>query len=178
MRILAIVDIDDFHWQGGGGQADLLVSCGDVEDALILEAAAACRCGRIFAVKGNHDTDLPFPSPIIDLHLHMEACQGMLFGGFNGCVKYKPRGYYLYEQWEAEMMLEEFPAVDVLIAHNSPAGIHDSDDVAHEGFTALLHYLERYRPKVLIHGHQHIDRETRWGPTRVIDVYGWKVIEI
>ena len=40
MKILAIADIDDFHWNYVPGQADVLLSCGDVSDQVILEAAS------------------------------------------------------------------------------------------------------------------------------------------
>ena len=48
-----------FHWKHGAGQADLVVSCGDVADQVILEAAEAYSCKTIFAVKGNHDPAHP-----------------------------------------------------------------------------------------------------------------------
>jgi len=41
MRVLILADIDAFSWTHDGGQADILVSCGDVCDRVILEAAAA-----------------------------------------------------------------------------------------------------------------------------------------
>ena len=41
MRILVIADIDDLRWKGGSGHADMLISCGDVSDPVILDAAAA-----------------------------------------------------------------------------------------------------------------------------------------
>ena len=41
MKILVLADIDDFHWKAGTGQADLVVSCGDVADQVIFEAAEA-----------------------------------------------------------------------------------------------------------------------------------------
>ena len=64
MRVLVIADIDDLKWRGGVGQADVLVSCGDVCDQLILQAAAAYGGRQIFAVKGNHDLPGPFPAPV------------------------------------------------------------------------------------------------------------------
>ncbi len=47
MRILAIADIDDLHWEYGRRSADVLLSCGDVFDQVILEAAEACACRTI-----------------------------------------------------------------------------------------------------------------------------------
>ena len=178
MRLLVIADIDDLRWKGGSGQADLLISCGDVSDPVILEAAEAYQCKRILAVKGNHDFPSPFPESIIDLHISVEAHSGINFGGFNGSWKYKTRGRFLYEQDEATDLLKDFPHVDVFISHNSPRGIHDKDDEIHTGFDALTEYIRRQKPKILIHGHQHIDFETGAGGTRVIGVYGYRMIEI
>lgn len=41
MKLLVLADIDDLHWHHGTGQADLIISCGDVYDQVILEAANA-----------------------------------------------------------------------------------------------------------------------------------------
>ena len=178
MRLLVIADIDDLHWTHGAGQADVLLSCGDVADQVILEAAEANECRTIFAVKGNHDNDVPFATPIIDLHRQTVEHGGLSFGGMNGAWKYKPRGHFLYEQWEANEILSGFGAVDVFLSHNSPRGIHDKNDQIHHGFDGLLPYIRRAKPKLLIHGHQHVDRETCADGTRVVGVYGCKTIEV
>ena len=172
MKILAIADIDDFHWTHGSGQADLLLSCGDVSDQVILEAAEAFGCQVIFAVKGNHDSNAPFVKPIADLHLQTQEHDGLTFGGLNGSWKYKPRGHFLYDQWEVEDFVSTLPAVDVFLSHNSPRGIHDKEDEVHYGFDGLNSYIARAKPKMLIHGHQHVARETVVAETRVIGVYG------
>jgi uncharacterized protein len=178
MKLLVLADIDDFHWQGGSGQADALLALGDIADAVILQAAEAWQCPAVLAVKGNHDADAPFPAPIIDMHLHTVQLGGFSFGGLNGCWQYKPRGYFLYFQEEVEAFLATFPTVDVFIAHNSPRRVHDREDEIHTGFSGLNTYIERVAPRLLLHGHQHLERETRVGSTRVVGVYGWKVIEI
>ena len=178
MKLLVIADSDNLHWKGDSGQADLLISCGDVSDPVILEAADAYQCKRILAVKGNHDFPGPFPESIIDLHLSVSEHQGINFGGFNGSWKYKPRGHFLYEQDEASALLKDFPHVDVFVSHNSPRGIHDKEDEVHTGFEALSAYIRMQKPRVLIHGHQHINAEKEVGRTRVIGVYGHRVIEV
>ena len=165
MKLLVLADIDDIRWRGGAGQADALVSCGDVCDQLIVQAAEAYGCRRIFAIKGNHDLISPFPAPIYDLHLCTVVWEGIRFGGFNGSWKYKPRGPYLYGQ-------------DVFVSHNSPRGIHDRADGIHVGFDGLVEYIHRHKPKVLVHGHQHVIAETEINGTRVIGVYGQRIIEI
>jgi uncharacterized protein len=81
----------------------------------------------------------------------------------------KPGGHYLYEQSEVEYLLTSFPPVDVFVAHNSPRYIHDRDDNVHFGFEAFVRYIERTRPLWFLHGHQHLDQETRIGDTSVTE---------
>lgn len=178
MRILALSDIQDFHWKHGAGQADIILSCGDVFDQVIFEAAEAYGCSTIFAVKGNHDRNIPFPEPIVDIHLHVQELADLKFGGLNGSWKYKPRGHFLYEQREVEGFLASFPPVDVFLSHNSPRGIHDQEDEVHYGFEGLRAYIQRTKPRVVIHGHQHVNRESQLDFTRIIGVFGHKVIEV
>lgn len=178
MKLLVLADIDELRWQGGRGRADALLALGDLADSVILQAAEAWRTAAVFAVRGNHDSDAPFPPPIFDLHLRTAEFGGLRFGGLNGCWQYKPRGSFLYYQEEAEAFLADFPAVDVFISHNSPRRVHDREDGVHTGFSALNSYVERVAPRLLLHGHQHQERETRVGATRVLGVYGWKVIAI
>ena len=176
MKLFIIADIEDLSWQHGTGNADVLLSCGDTNDQVILQAAEAYGCSRIFAVKGNHDRNTPFPDPIIDLHLQVCEYGGLRFGGFNGAWKYKPKGHFLYEQTEAKFLLDAFPPVDIFLSHNSPRHVHDRDDGIHYGFDALTSYIERTQPKLLIHGHQHLMKESQIGETRVIGVHGYRII--
>ena len=111
MEVLVLADVEDIHWEGGEGKADLLISCGDVRTEVILEAAAAFDCSRILAVKGNHDSSASFPPSIENLHLRRVEVGGLTFGGFEGSWKYKPRGHFLYEQEAAGELLREFPKV-------------------------------------------------------------------
>lgn len=177
MRLLVIADIEDFRWKHGVGKADILLSCGDVSDHVILEAADAYKCHAIFAVKGNHDSINPFPEPIVDLHRTSNIFMGVTFGGLNGAWKYKPRGYYLYEQSEVEEYLATFPGTDIFLSHNSPRGIHDRNDGIHAGFEGLTSYIARAKPKFLIHGHLHMNIESTFIETQVIGVHGCRQIQ-
>lgn len=178
MKLLALADMDEFEWPHGPGKADLLIACGDLSDSLILGAARAYGCRRILAVKGNHDSAAPFSSPIEDLHGQVVEIGGLRIGGFQGSWKYKPRGTFLYEQDEVRAMLATLPPADILVCHNSPRGIHDREDGIHLGFEALNDYLRRAGPRLLLHGHQHVSRETQVGKTRVLGLYGHRLIEI
>jgi Icc-related predicted phosphoesterase len=178
MKILVLSDYDTFRYSLGKQSTDVLVSCGDITDQVILEAAETVQCSCIFAVKGNHDSPDPFLSPIVDLHLALHTFGGLRFGGFNGSWRYKPKGTYLYEQSEVEQLLQTFPPVDVFVAHNSPRQIHDRDDNVHLGFEAFVDYIHRTHPRLFIHGHQHMNQETCISGTKVIGVYGQKRLEI
>ena len=178
MKLLVLADIDDFHWKHGAGAADVVLSCGDIADQVVLEAAKEHECATIYAVKGNHDSNTPFPNPIVDLHLNIREHEGLKFGGLRGSWRYKPRGYFLYEQEEVQGVLRPFPAVDVFLSHNAPRGVHDREDGVHYGFEGLTAYIEANGPKLVIHGHQHVTRQTQIKQTRVIGVYGHALIEI
>jgi len=177
MKILAIADIDDLSWQYGSGEADVVVSCGDIDNRVILQAAAKYNCNKIFAVKGNHDSCEPFPDSVCDLHLRTEKYGGLTLGGLNGSWKYKPKGFYLYEQYEIKQFLSQFPPVNIFISHNSPAGIHECDRHVHQGFEGLQEYISKTKPEILIHGHQHINKETARAGCRIIGIYGYRLIE-
>lgn len=178
MRLLVLADIDDLHWHHGEGEAEVLVACGDVLDQVVLEAAEAYGCSHVFAVKGNHDPESLFPKPIEPLHLGVKEVEGVRFGGLSGGWKYKPRGTFLFSQEEVCEALAAFPPVDVMVSHNSPRGLHDRDDGVHVGFEGLGDYLLRTAPRFLVHGHQHINKESVLGETRVIGVCGYRVIEV
>lgn len=178
MTILLLADDDGVRLDLPEQPADLVISLGDIADSVILEAAKKAHCPRIVAVKGNHDSGAPFPTPIIDLHLSVQIVDGARFGGFRGSWRYKPMGHYLYEQDEVEELLAGFPPVDIFVTHNSPRHIHERDTEVHVGFEAFNRYIERCQPRFLFHGHQHVNQETSVGRTRIIGVYGQRRIDI
>ena len=92
--------------------------------------------------------------------------------------KYKSREAFLYDQAEAHALLADFPPMDILVTHNSPRSIHDRADGVHTGFDALPDYIHQHEPCLVIHGHQHVDRETKAGRTTVIGVYGHRALKI
>ncbi len=159
------------------GPIDVILGCGDIPDSALLQAQK--RYGvPLHAVKGNHDADGRFPHPIVNLHLAVETFQGLTLGGHEGAPRYKPSGHFLYEEEQVAQPMAFFPRVDVFIAHSPTRGVHDRDDVVHQGFEAFRAYILSKRPGVFIHGHVDLDRETRLGETRVIAAVGAKVVEL
>ena len=178
MKILVLADFDEYFWQEGDCHADVCVGCGDVYETVISRAAQECGCIPALAVKGNHDSIFPFPDGVEDLHMRIIESAGLRFGGFNGCLRYKPRGPFLHSQAETALLLEGMAPVDVLVCHNSPWGVHDRGDDAHVGFQGIKDYIDRCNPKLVIHGHMHENCETTIGETRVLGVSGYRVVEV
>jgi Icc-related predicted phosphoesterase len=72
-------------------------------------------------------------------------------------------------------------ALDILITHSPPRGIHDQPDLPHKGFEVFLPLLKFARPRYLLHGHIHLYRsapqETQFESTKVINIYPLRVLE-
>ena len=178
MRAIAIADNDSLVGHLEASSTDVLISLGDLWDKTIEIARDRYEPNALFAVRGNHDLDAPFPPFVTPLHLTIESYLDITFGGFNGSWRYKPRGPHLYDQAEVVRLLRSFPRVDVFVAHNSPKGFHERDEDVHQGFDGFLDYIERTQPHFFIHGHQHLNLATKIGETTLIGVYGEAIIEI
>lgn len=178
MKAIVIADEDALvgHLEASG--VDLLISLGDLWESSIDKAMSRYAPRQTFAVRGNHDSNAPFPVSVTSLHLAIAHHDGLTFGGFGGSWRYKPRGHHLFEQDEVSQMLRSFPHVDVFVAHNSPRGIHERDDDVHQGFDGFLEYIERAKPKYFLHGHQHVNLTTLHHDTTVIGVFGEAEIEV
>ncbi|MDB6074156.1 MAG: hypothetical protein JWO89_1796 [Verrucomicrobiaceae bacterium] len=178
LTIVAISDDESLVGFLKCGPVDVLISCGDIYDGAIRRAMAHYKPRYTVAVRGNHDPDSPFGDGITDLHLKTCTIDGIIFGGFGGCWRYKPRGHHMFEQMEVSHLMRGFPQVDVFVAHNSPFGIHERDDGVHQGFEGFVSYLDRAPPDLFIHGHQHIDVTTVRDATTLVSVYGERLIHI
>ncbi|MDR2658605.1 MAG: metallophosphoesterase [Spirochaetaceae bacterium] len=74
-------------------------------------------------------------------------------------------------------------ALDILLTHAPPYGIHDQRDICHRGFRSFLWFMKIFKPKYLIHGHIHLydlseARQTVYHKTTVINVYNHFVIDM
>lgn len=183
MRLLVVCDLEatplDLEVVRDPANACVIV-CGDVYNDTLRELLSHVTV-PVLGVHGNHD-DENWPAVdgrgITDLHLTVVEMNGLRFGGFEGAWRYKPRGRFLYEDDEVEARLAEFPAVDVFVAHNPLAGLHDIDDGVHNGFQAFRDYVRRTRPKLFLHGHSNRPGEAALGDTRVICTRHWQVVTL
>jgi Icc-related predicted phosphoesterase len=161
-------------------RVDAVVCLGDLDRAWIEPLAGLLSIPRI-GVHGNHDPEgLLLEVDVHDLHMRRTSVGGLTFAGFEGCVRYGKGGPHHYTQKEAAKLARRLPGADVLISHCPPLGINDDpDDPSHVGFEGLLDWVERHRPRHLLHGHVHPlggRTTTRFGDTHVHYVAGAKVI--
>jgi Icc-related predicted phosphoesterase len=163
-----------------GNAPDAIVTLGDLEAAWLgrLDGFAVPGLG----VHGNHDgADELARLGVEDVHLRLVDVGGWTFAGFEGCVRYGD-GAFQYTQEQAAALAEQLPPADVLVCHCPPQGINDEpDDPAHRGFAGLHAWVERHRPRYVLHGHTTPDprrRVHRVGGTEVVWVRGVRVVEL
>lgn len=185
MQILAIADrrprvniLDTVR----ENNVELIVTLGDLVREDILQLQAIADIPKI-GVYGNHDSGTYMPDlGIWDMHLKTWNYQGLRFGGFQGCVRYKENpSAIMFTQEEAQHLMGGFPPVDVFLCHCPPRGINDEEEVSHQGFDALRDYIDQNNPKLLMHGHTYPTEETvvkQHGTTRIEYVYEHKLITI
>jgi hypothetical protein len=162
---------------------DLICTLGDLDLFSIRELEYVTNIPKI-GVYGNHDSGMYFETlGIKNMHLITFEYNGLIFGGFEGCVKYKESPEFkLYTQSQATDLLKNFPHVDVMLTHCPPFGINDEPtELAHQGFQALTEYLKIQKPKYLFHGHTYPTKEnlvTKFLETQIIYVYEDKITVI
>lgn len=66
--------------------------------------------------------------------------------------------------------------LDILITHAPPRGMGDGEDLCHRGFECFVSFMDRFRPRYLLHGHVHLDdlnapRVIEYKDTKVINIY-------
>lgn len=161
---------------------ELVITLGDLTREDILGLAEVKHIPKI-GVYGNHDSGMYMPEfGIWDMHLKIWDFQGLRFGGFQGCVRYKENpDAIMCTQEEANSLMQNFPKTDVFISHCPPRGINDEEEIAHQGFDALRKYIDEQQPKVWLHGHTYPTDETvvrQHGNTRVEYVFKYKIVEL
>lgn len=205
MKILAVSDhvahaVYTCQIRDRFGDVDMVISCGDLPYSY-LEFIATLLNVPCFYVHGNHDhpeyrasgRTLTEPGGWINLDGRSVEAKGVLLGGLEGSIRYKPGAAYQYTEltmtWKIWGMMPHLLInrlrhgryLDILVAHSPPRDIHDGEDLAHRGFESFLTFMERFKPRYLLHGHKHVygpeQTRTSYGETEVINVEPFRVIE-
>lgn len=185
MRILAISDRPartSIKQIVASQPIDLIVTLGDFDLSQLRELQDITDIPKL-GVYGNHCSGMYMESlGIINMHLQRCEYMGLIFGGFEGSVRYKQTpDAKMYTQEEAQALLKDFPHVDVMLVHCPPFGVNDEpDELAHQGFKALNEYIEREKPRYLMHGHTYEEdlNTDKVGDTNIIYVTADKIVEI
>jgi uncharacterized protein len=176
---------------------ELVISCGDLPIGY-LEFITSMLNKPCYYVRGNHDLFeigekgkvKTAPEGWINLDLQMQHWQHVSMAGLEGCLQYKPGApcqYTQRDQWVRAGFLATRLALrrlDILVTHAPAFGTHDGPDHAHTGFKSFNWLIQTFKPKFLLHGHQHRNYqpqqagETRIGDTMVYNVHPWRMFEI
>ena len=184
------------------GDIDVVLSCGDLPFDY-LEYVVTMLGKELYYVFGNHAQSSVMamdgsirtaPEGCVNVHQKIVNHGGLLIAGLEGSMRYNEKGHqytelqmrYLVGAMTPRLLWNEWRygrALDVLITHAPPHGIHDGRDLPHQGFRTFLAFMDRYKPRYLIHGHTHLyrrdsERLARHGDTLVVNAYGYQVIEI
>lgn len=179
----------------------LILGCGDLPYEYLEFLVSALNIPLLY-VPGNHDPGYhagrreTLVEGGIFLDRRVERIKGLNIAGIGGSIRYKPDGPNQYTQNEMYSRVLRFlpralwhtrrngGVLDILIAHSPPRGIHDEEDGAHVGFTSFQYLLRRLKPRYFLHGHTLVYKSnivppvTEMGPTTIINVYPYRVIDI
>lgn len=202
MKILAISDAVEPVLYGENlaryaSGVEAVVSCGDLPFEY-LEYVVTFSGAPLYYVRGNHDPEEARKSPegCVPLDGRVVDVGGVALAGLSGSRWYsggpnqftenamRRRGRILSARI-AVNRLRRGGRPDAFVTHAPPFGLGDREDVAHTGFEAFLGLMDRHAPPLWLHGHVHLygtetreRRETRRGGTRVVNVFGHKILEI
>lgn len=206
MKILAVSDevverLYSLCTVGHFQDVELILGCGDLPYTY-LETLVSFLNVPLFYVPGNHDPNHNPGDPKTyaeggsNLDLTLARYKKFLIGGLGGSIQYRPDGTNQYSQTEAyARALRLYPrlmlnranygrALDILITHSPPFGIHDEETQAHQGLKAINWLLRVAKPRYHFHGHTHFQRrnlspsETTSGETKIINIFPYKIIDV
>ena len=189
MKILAIADHEDRwlwdHYEKEKlADVDLILSCGDLDPRYLSFLVTFAPCD-LYYVHGNHDKrykTMP-PEGCICLEDKITVVNGIRILGLGGSMEYVGGPHQYTEDKMARriarlrLKISRYGGFDVLVTHSPAFGIGDGKDLPHRGFACFLELLDRYQPKLMIHGHQHktysahMIRSRMRGKTQIINAY-------
>jgi len=181
---------------------DCIISCGDLPN-YYLEFIVSMLNKPLFYVMGNHNNSSMYseagkvsgyPEGCINLNDKIIEFKNVILMGLEGSMKYSP-GTFQYTDiqmaWKINRLkpklilnkLFKKKYLDVLVTHAPPYKIHDAEDLCHRGFKSFNKFIEKYKPRFIVHGHIHLYGNLKaWstdaGDTKVINAYGYRILEI
>lgn len=180
---------------------ELILGCGDLPYRYLENLLTFLNIPLMY-VPGNHDPSyntndqFAYVEGASNVDLKLVRYKKFLIGGFGGSIRYRPDGTNQYTQSEAYLrafrMLPRLflnrmnygRAMDILISHSPPFGVHDEEGQAHQGLKAINWLVKVAKPRYHFHGHTHFQRrnlspsESFLGITRVSNIFPYKIMEV
>jgi Icc-related predicted phosphoesterase len=180
---------------------EMIVGCGDLP-YYYLEFLVSAMNVPLLYVPGNHDPAYDEKNPAGHaqgcecIDRHVRSIKGFNIAGVGGSIRYKPGCPNQYTQSQMYSRMSSFVPkllwhlqkygniLDVMIAHSPPRGIHDDYDQAHTGFSAFRYLIQTFKPRFFLHGHTVVYKNnllppiTKVGPTTVINIYPYRIVDI
>ena len=193
MKILAISDVESKHFTDFFDASkyvdiDLILSAGDLNSSYLSYVVTLINKPLLY-VHGNHDVRL--------LNNPAEGCdcidddivtfKGLRIAGLGGCMTYSGKSLQYTESEMAWRIKKKYfiyrKGIDILLTHAPAYGIGDGKDQAHIGYQSFINLLDKYQPKLMIHGHMHLNygnfqREQQYKSTRIINAFDQTIIEL
>lgn len=196
MRVLAISDVEegwlsDYYDPERLRGVDLVVSCGDASQEYLERVVTLANVPLLY-VPGNHDAgyrERP-PEGCVSIDGQIRDFRGLRVMGLGGSIRYNPSVYGFTEQEmrrrvaKMTLLAQATGGVDLVVTHAPVRGYGDLEDLPHRGFEAFGPLLERLRPRLLVHGHVHLQygriERTRVHPTGtlLVNACGSYVLDI
>lgn len=195
MKILAVSDIEakryyDYYQPGMLSDIDLIIACGDLR-AEYLEFLVTVARRPLLYVHGNHDEKYRRePEGCVCIDDKLVKCLGLRILGLGGSYRYR-KGKYMYTEhqmkrriWRLLPSIIRHKGFDILVTHAPARNLNDFDNLPHRGFECFIRLMDKYRPKLFLHGHIHrnynigISQKCSYGQTTVINAFEYCVVEI
>ncbi len=167
MNILGIADIEakalwDYYSPERTRDADIIISCGDLNPDY-LQFLVSMTNKKLLYIYGNHDTQYETNPPLgcVNIDGRVYEHNGIRILGLGGCMKYKPSNLMFTEDQMKRRIMKVTPQIalmggfDILVTHAPAAGYGDLEDMPHWGFECFNELIERWKPKLMLHGHVH-----------------------
>lgn len=193
MKILAISDVEskhllDFFDATKYKDIDLILSAGDLNSSYLSYVVTMINKPLLY-VHGNHDLSL--------LNAPAEGCEciddgifefkGLRIAGLGGCMTYSGKTLQYTDSemaWRIKKNIFKYrKGIDILLTHAPAYGLGDGKDQAHIGYQSFIKLLDKYAPKLMIHGHMHLnygvcERVHQYKNTRIINAFDHMIIEL
>lgn len=196
MKILVLADHEskslyEYYKPEKLKDVDLIIACGDLRKNYLDFFASVSRAPVLF-VLGNHDAwyKKGQDNGCICIEDDIYVYRGVRILGLGGSMQYIPGADNQYS--EAQMArrikklwwkLKRRGGFDILVTHAPAQDFHDLEDIPHRGFACFRELIEKYQPKIFVHGHVHANygsdfkRTDMLASTLVVNAYDHYIIE-